>query len=188
MILGIKALLLGLSVAITQAVYPLIPRLYDLFLYAANFEFLDNKFIHSVWNNIYVLVGVVVLFAIAIKLISAMVNPESLTDNKKGAKGAYFRAVIAVILIFVCPIIFDLAYDVQNDLIGKKDNGLSNENFLMSHVFGYEVKEGGIGQMLAWETFSAFCAPVDKETKGLINIDLTDEFPAYFAEPLINCR
>ena len=182
MLLGIKELLLGLSVSITQAIYPLIPRLYDLFLYTANFQILDNKFIHTVWNNIYILVGVVVLFAIAIKLISAMVNPESLSDNKKGAKGAYFRTVIAVILIFVCPIIFDLTFEVQNKLVGQNEDGKSNDTYLMAHIFGYEVKGNGIGQMLAWETFSAFCAPVDKDTKGLVNIDLSEEFPEYYID------
>ena len=45
MILGIRTLFLGLSVAITQAVYPLIPRLYKLFIDAANFEFLSEKLI-----------------------------------------------------------------------------------------------------------------------------------------------
>lgn len=182
MILGIKTLLLGISVTITQTVYPLIPRLYDLFLYTANFNFFDNKFIHRVWNNLYVLVGVVVLFAIAIKLISAMVNPESLTDNKKGAKGAYFRTVIAVILIFVCPIMFDLTYDIQNRLVGQNEDGTTNDNFLMSRIFGYEVKGNGIGQMLAWETFSAFCAPVNQETNSLVVLDISDEFPAYFSD------
>ena len=74
MLLGIKELLLGLSVSITQAIYPLIPRLYDLFLYTANFQILDNKFIHTVWNNIYILVGVVVLFAIAINLFDSLLH------------------------------------------------------------------------------------------------------------------
>lgn len=167
---GIKTLLLGVSVGITMQVYPVIKRLYDLFLFAANFKFFDYDFIHDVWNNIYVLVGVVVLFAIAVKLLSAIVNPDTLTDDKKGARGTYFRAVIAVILIFVCPLIFTVMYDVQNDLIGVSDDGNSNENFLLSHIFGYEAKNGSIGQTLAWETFSAFCTPVNKDTGGLINI------------------
>ena len=182
MLLGIKTLFLGLSVAITQAIYPVIPRLYNLFMFFADFEFLSNDFINDVWNNLYVLVGVVVLFAIIIKLISAMVNPDVLTDNKKGVKGTYFRAVFAVVLIFLCPLGFKLAYEVQGDLL--------KDNFLMSHVFGYEVRQGGIGQMLAWETFSAFCTPTDKNTGGRLDIIFTasdealgtDIMSTYYAE------
>ena len=40
--LGIKQLLLGISIAITEAAYPLIKRLYDLFMYLATFKFFSN--------------------------------------------------------------------------------------------------------------------------------------------------
>ena len=160
-------LFVGLSITITQAVFPLIPRLYNLFVYFANFRFLKNEFIYNVWNNLYVLVGVVVLFAIAIKLISAMVNPDTLGDNKKGAKGAYFRAIIAVILIFACPIMFNIAYDIQDSLFSN--------NFLMSRIFGYSIDDQAAGQMLAWETFSSFCTPVDPTKKTPVTMeDATD--------------
>lgn len=168
--LGIKSLFLGLSLLITVWVYPMIKRLYDLFMYLATFQFLDNEFINNVWNNLYVLVGVIVLFAIAIKLISAMVNPDTLTDNKKGVKGAYLRTVIAVVLIFACPILFKLSYEIQRDLL-KND-------FLVRTVFGYKVDSTkSIGQMLAWETFSAFCAPVDSETKALVKVESWEDSP-----------
>ena len=168
--LGIKSLFLGLSLLITVWIYPLIKKLYDLFMYLATFQFFDSKFISGVWNNLYILVGVIVLFAIAIKLISAMVNPDTLSDNKKGAKGAYFRAVISVVLIFIFPMIFELSYKVQSELI--------TNNFLTRTVFGFEVEEGkSIGQILAWETFSSFCTPVDADTKALVKIETYEDSP-----------
>lgn len=158
--LGIGQLFLAISITITATVYPLIKRLYDLFMNLATFKFLSNSLIKNVWNNIYVLVGVIVLFAIAIKLISAMVNPDTMSDNKKGVKGAYFRAVFAVVFIFVFPMIFELSYKVQEQLL--------TNNFLTSTVFGYEVSdEQSIGQVLAWETFSAFCTPVTTTTSNI---------------------
>ena len=78
----IHALFLNISVAISAYAYPLVVRLYRLFEWICTFKFLSDDFIHSVWNNIYVFVAVIVLFAIAIKLISAMINPDMLTDNK----------------------------------------------------------------------------------------------------------
>lgn len=148
----IHALFLNISVAISAYAYPLVVRLYRLFEWICTFKFLSDDFIHSVWNNIYVFVAVIVLFAIAIKLISAMINPDMLTDNKKGAKAYYFRAVAAVVLIFIIPIVFDYSFKIQEELLTK--------NMLSSHVFGYEVAEGtNIGQILAWEGFSSFCLP-----------------------------
>lgn len=175
---GIRALFLGLSVLISKTVYPLIPRLYNLFMYLANFQFFKEDFVKKVWNNLYVLVGVVVLFAIAIKLISGIVNPESLTDTKKGAKGAYLRAVIAVVLIFLTPIAFETLFDVQDHLL--------TDNYLVSHIFGYNFNNTTGGQTLAWETLNAFFLPVDDQGNEKTIKDLTDEekkeakYQAYF--------
>jgi hypothetical protein len=164
---GIKALFLGLSVLLCNLSYPLIPKLYNLFMDLSNFRILKEDFIFSIWNNLYVLVGVVVLFAIAIKLISAMVNPDTLGDNKKGAKGAYFRAVFAVILIFLAPIAFRTLFNIQDKLL--------SDNFLTSRIFGYSIDSDSAGQVLAWETFSAFCAPVDEDNNVRTWDDLTED-------------
>lgn len=176
---GIKALFLGLSVLISSHSYTLIPRLYKLFVYFSNFRFFKEEFVFSIWNNLYVLVGVVVLFAIAIKLISAMINPDSLADGKKGAKGSYFRAVFAVILIFVTPIAFRTLFDIQDKLL--------SDNFLVSRIFGYNLDIDDAGQLLAWETFNSFCVPVDSNDRPLTWDDLTEEqkktykYELYFA-------
>lgn len=174
--LGIKSLVLGLSVIITEWIYPIIKRLYDLFEYLATFKFLSNSFIKGVWNNLYVLVGVIVLFAIAIKLISAMVNPDTMADNKKGVKGAYFRAVFAVVFIFVFPMVFELSYKVQEELLAN--------NFLTRTVFGYEIEANkSVGQILAWETFSTFCTPVttteDNTKIPLFSFKLDENDPVF---------
>ena len=169
---GMGSLLHGISVDITQLVYPLIPRLYKIYLYFSTFQFLSNDFIENTWNNLYSLVGVIVLFSIAIKLISAMVNPDTITDNKKGAKGTYMRAIISVILIFVSPLLFNMSFKVQQDLV--------EDNFLLKHVLGINI-DGDIGQILAWETFSSFCAPVDKNGQ-IIPYDETDnDLVEYYA-------
>ena len=145
-------LFLTISTFITQYSYPLVVKLYRLFEYICTFKLLHQDFIESVWNNIYIFVSVIVLFAIAIKLISAMVNPDLLTDSKKGAKNYYFRAVAAVILIFLVPIVFEKSFKLQDELLSK--------NFLSTHVFGYKIADGtNIGQILAWEGFSSFCLP-----------------------------
>lgn len=158
LISGIKSLFYSLSVLISGIVYPLIPKLYDLFIWLAQYKFLDNKDVQRIWNNIYVFVAVIVLFAIAIKLISTMVNPDSFSDNKKGVKNYYFRAVTSVVLIFIVPILFDYSFDIQKELL--------NNNFLTTRILGYEVEEGtNIGQVLAWEAFSSFCTPLEDGVK-----------------------
>ena len=148
--MGFMAIFQALSLYTVGIVVPLIPTLYNLFVKLSTFQFLSNSYIHSVWNNIYVLVGVIVMFAIAIKLISTIVNPDTLTDNKKGVKGIYFRTIIAVVMIFIIPMLFTYSFELQKKLI--------DSNFLISRVFGYKISDDtSVGQLLAWTTLSSFC-------------------------------
>lgn len=149
--MAFMAIFNALSLYIVEISVPIIQTLYNLFEKLATFEFLSDKYVTSVWNNIYVLVGVIVMFAIAIKLISTIVNPDTLTDNKKGVKGLYFRTVIAVVMIFIIPILFTYSFELQSKLI--------DSNFLISRVFGYKISDDtSIGKLLAWTSFSSFCS------------------------------
>ena len=152
---AVTSLLKALSMYLIKVVTPYIPKFYRLFEVISTYELLDDVFLNKIWNNIYIFVAVIVLFAIAIKLIGAMVNPDTLSDNKKGARAYYFRTVIAVVLIFLIPLLFDYSYELQSDLAKK--------NYLMSHIFGYKIKDGSnVGQLLAWEAFSSFIYPVSE--------------------------
>lgn len=163
---AIIGLLGAICKALIKEIYPVIPSLYKLFEYISTYKLLDSAFLSKIWNNIYIFVAVIVLFAIAIKLISAMVNPDTLSDNKKGVRAYYFRSVTAVILIFLIPMLFDYSFELQQDLLSK--------NYLIGHVFGFELKEGtNVGQVLAFETFRSFCSPVDENE---LDDDLKDRY------------
>jgi hypothetical protein len=157
--MGFMAIFQALSLYMVGMIVPLIPTLYNLFVKLSTFQFLSNSYIHSVWNNIYVLVGVIVMFAIAIKLISTIVNPDTIADNKKGVKGIYFRTIIAVVMIFIIPMLFTYSFELQKKLI--------DSNFLISRVFGYKISDDtSVGQLLAWTTFSSFCTLGEDANEG----------------------
>ena len=167
---GIASLIGAILTFFARYVYPIIPRLYTLFEGISTFELLDNSFIHSVWNNIYVFVSVIVLFAIAVKLIGVMVNPDTFNDNKKGARAYYFRSVIAVVLIFIIPVIFNYSFQIQRELISN--------HYLLNRIFGIELKKDeNVGQVLAWNAFSSFCKATIEATnettgkKELLEVD-----------------
>jgi len=154
-----------------QFIYPLIPNLYegidklarvDLFS-GSGAEIRDN-----VWNNLYILLSVVILFAIAIKLINAIVNPDVLGEKKKGVKSLYFRAFISVFLVILLPIAFDILKNVQ-------DHILDNE-IISKIIIGTRTEDGG--QTLAKYTANAFVDFPDDSNNPLLtdkNIDVALE-------------
>lgn len=78
-----QELLRKLCVWICVPIYNLIPKLYSIFYSLANTEFLSSDVIEQFSANIYILVSVVMLFAFSITILSAIVNPDLLTDNKR---------------------------------------------------------------------------------------------------------
>lgn len=137
-------------------IYPLVPKLYATVETLATIDIFDPNHDgtgsgiitrNQIWNNLYVILSVLVLFAIAIKLINAIVNPDVLSDKKKGVKNAYMKAVISVFLIILLPMLFNLLQSVQNEII--------ENHFIQRMVYGQEVIEEP-GQVLAIETARSF--------------------------------
>ena len=142
----------SLSFAIVQAIYPLIPDLYGVVMDLASNRYFTTEAIRTLSGNIYIVISVCMLFALGIKLISAIVNPDMLTDQKKGVKSVAMHAIFAVFLIVLIPIGFDKLYEVQGDVV---------ENQLIEKiVLGMDTDEDSEpGQILAAYAFASFCQP-----------------------------
>ena len=126
-ILGIKKAILQafedvmvkFSFWISRMVYPLIADFYEIFDVLARHRFFTDETIRKISNNIYILISVIMIFAFSIKLINSIVNPDVLTDKKKGFTGLFIRAIIGVLLIVLIPWAFQLAYEVQDKVLDK---------------------------------------------------------------------
>ena len=73
----------SLSFNITQVAYSIIPDLYGVFMDIASNRYFSEKSIKELSGNIYTIISVCMLFALGIKLLSAIVNPDVLDDKKK---------------------------------------------------------------------------------------------------------
>lgn len=94
-----------------------IEGIYRLFYGLATTRLFSEKAIQEVSNNIYILVSIVILFAFAVKLIEAIVNPDLLTDSKKGVTGVLKRTIIGLVLVATVPSMFNLAYKIATEVI-----------------------------------------------------------------------
>ena len=159
-----------LSFALASSLYSLIPDLYDIFYKLSCATYIDQETIRGLSRNVYVIISACMLFALGIRLLTAIVNPDSFNDNKKGAKRTFMNCIIAVLLIAVVPIGFEKAYDVQHTLVGDEESG---ENSLITALFlGKQISSNdSIGEILAKQSFVTFCYPNDYRTE-----DVTDAF------------
>ena len=144
----------SLTFNLSQALYPLIPDLYNIFYDLASNEYISAKQIRQLSQNIYLIISACMLFALGIKLISAIVNPDLLDDKKKGAKQTFFRCVTAVFLIVLIPMGFNKLYDLQAKVL--------EDQLIEKIVLGMDTSETSKpGQILAAYGFASFCEPND---------------------------
>lgn len=124
----------SLCITLCAAIYPFIPKLFNIFyMLAAKPTFFETERIQTLINNIYVLVSVVMLFALAVKAISSIVNPDNLWDSKKGVSGVLKRSVIALVLIVAIPFMFQYFYQFQTKIV--------SENLIEKLILGIDLDE-----------------------------------------------
>ena len=155
-----------LLIYICVPIYNLIVYMYKIFYSLATTRFLKDDFIQQFSSNIYVLVSAVMLFAFSITILSAIVNPDLLTDNKKGVSALFKRAIIALALMVLVPFAFNELYNIQdsvmsNSLIEKIVVGI-NYDCNPSTDSSCEVGGNG-GQVIAGTLISSVLYPAGDE-------------------------
>lgn len=152
-------LLTSLMLVISVGVFNAVSGIYSLFYGLATARLFNNATIQSVSNNVYVLVSVVILFAFSVKLIEAIVNPDLLTDAKKGVTGVLKRTIIGLLLIVAVPAIFNFVYYLQAEIIV---GGLV-EKIVLGYVDSdSEAGIEGAGGELTSTLITSFIIPVDE--------------------------
>lgn len=138
-----------------KIVYGFIQDLYNLFFQISNVSLLSDTTVANFAQRIYVIIGVFMLFKVAISLITMLVSPDSMS---KGGPTLIKRIVVALALLVLTPNIFSLGYSIQSYII--QDNVLGNlilgsasntENVEQAYVDG--------GQIIALQVFKGFFHP-----------------------------
>lgn len=148
-------------------IYNLIPNIYSIFYNIASARFFDPEntdIVQKLSQNLYVLISVIMLFGFSITILSAIVNPDLISDNKKGVPAMFKRAIIGLALIVIVPFGFDEMYKIQNSVMS---NSLV-EKIIVGADFSCdktknpdcEVGQGG-GQVIAGILINSVLRPAD---------------------------
>lgn len=172
-------LLRKLLAYICKPIYKFIPNVYSIFYNIANTRLFQegDTTVQQLSANIYVLVSVVMLFAFSVTILSAIVNPDLLSDKKKGVAAIFKRSIIGLVLIVVIPFAFDEMYKIQENVM---DNNLIEKIIVGSDFQCREGEEGECekggngGQVIAGNLISSVLYPIDDEVE--ISEDLNESY------------
>lgn len=113
--------------------FSLIDDVYDLFQIFAENQIFSDDAVNALINNIYVLVGVIAFFRLAMLLVNSIIDPEKLLKKKEGLSNILGRVVIMLVLLVLSPLIFEelnniQGYIVSNNVIPKVIMGSNGSN------------------------------------------------------------
>ena len=125
--------IIGAGLWIVSGIYHVAAFVFELFLILATGQLVDASSYETIITNVYIILGIVMLFALAFSLLRGMVNPD---DQKQGAsyvKKVIINLITSTIIMAVLPTIFTFAYDFQDAIITEQNT--------IGKFFGY----GGSG-------------------------------------------
>ena len=140
---------------IDKIIYGFIQDLYNLFFQISNVSLLSDTTVANFAQRIYIIIGVFMLFKVAISLITMLVSPDSMT---KGGPNLIKRVCIALALLVLTPNIFTLGYRIQSYII--QDNVLGN--LILGSASDPEVVAESYqngGETIALQVFKGFFHP-----------------------------
>lgn len=143
---------------IDTTLYYLIRVLWDwIFNKVITIEILTTKDIVAFSNRIYAIIGILVLFFVSYKIITYIVNPDGISDKKKGFGKITSRVFIAILLTIAIPLMFQYALKFQKAVL---DTG-----FLSKIVTGKSVPTNETGKAFTVRVWSSFMNYEDFEEK-----------------------
>lgn len=103
---------------IDRMVVFIIKYLYQLIVAIADTDVFGNL-IYQYLGRIYVFLSVFMVFKLSISIINYVINPDALTDKGKGFGKLITNVVISLVLLAITPNIFDLAFNLQKDILNS---------------------------------------------------------------------
>ena len=144
---------------IDSIVYILISKLYDLFIDTANLILYSQDAMDAIGKRIGLILGIVMLFRLAVSLMSYLVSPDTISDKAKGGSKIVTNIIISLILLVTINPIFEQAYKIQIKLVQSK--------FVEKIFFGPQADIPNVD--IAYSLYSSFLTPDPQECKDLFD-------------------
>ena len=94
---------------------------------------LDDLNLDGFGNAIYTLVGIFMLFRLAVSLINALINPDKIHDGKTGVGKILTRIMVSLVLVLAGPFVFNLLSDIQEAIVSPESSASILNLFGNSH-------------------------------------------------------
>lgn len=127
-----------------------IEKIYGLIMDLAGITLKDDLFANMT-NNVYMLIGLFMLFKLALSVISFVVNPDNLFSKDSSFSKLLQKIVVTLVMLTMFPTVFSVMKNIQTIIL--KDNVIARLFFDMQ-VTSSDLKS--TGKEVAYYVFSSF--------------------------------
>lgn len=157
---GIIFVLRGISFWIDNLIVNFIGSIYNYFMELLEGTMFNKTVTDQLLTNVYVFIGIVVFFRLAMLLIKYLMNPELVSDDKAGVNSLIKRVIIGMCGILMVPFIFDKATELQAAII--KDQVIQQIIIPSDMIEATSKKVENAGKYIGTYVFAGFINPSSK--------------------------
>lgn len=131
--------------------YGLIDSIFDVFNFLAKVNLFSNENYMKIVRNVYMILGLIMLFALSYSLLKAVINPDEFAKGEQSFPKMIKNVIISLAIIAVLPTVFNFAFNLQNTIL--------NQNTIPRLILGEEFdgnNNSSPGRLLSYNMFSAF--------------------------------
>lgn len=152
-----KADAIGLLMWIDTVIYGFVDYVYDIFDKLAKLNLFKAENYQTIVSRIYVVLGLIMLFALAYSLLKAVINPDEFAKGETSFPKLIKNVVVSLVIIAVLPTVFTVAFNFQNAVL--------NKNTIPGLIFGVDSEDynkatdADAGRDMSYYVLSAFLHP-----------------------------
>ena len=162
----------SILLTIDGAIYDLISSMFTIFNFLAKTDLFSNDLYGQIVRRMYVILGMIMMFALAYSLLKAVINPDEFSKGENSFPKLIKNVVISLGIIAVLPTVFTVAFNIQNSIL----NYDTIPKLVLGEDYNSQVYQDP-GRSIAFNTYSAFLhVNEDKcEAKSSSDTILTEE-------------
>lgn len=145
------AIIYNVFLFIDGMLYGLIDSMFDVFNFLAKVNLFSNDNYSEIVKRIYIILGLIMLFALSYSLLKAVINPDEFSKGENSFPKLIKNVIVSLVIIAILPTVFSFAFNAQNAIL--------NQNTIPRLIMGESYNEDNnsdSGRMLAYNMFSAF--------------------------------
>ena len=127
--------LINVLAMIDGVLYSLLAYLYQIFFNVSSANILSGETVKALFSRVQLILGVAIVFKLAITLINGIIDPDKITDKKSGAGKMVTRIVTSMVLLLLIVPLNIPSEDIED---GSYESQLNNNGILFGTLYEFQ--------------------------------------------------